>query len=73
MKNLSKTLMTTKVKRQINQHKELLEDPRYRHLVHKTKKTILIKQEEREWEEELKNYGRLSKILCVSTQKFNNK
>jgi hypothetical protein len=50
------------VKKQINQHKDLLEDPRYRHLVHRTKKEILHKQEEQEWKEELKNYGQLSDI-----------
>lgn len=46
----------TKPKLRVKQHMDLRNDPQYRHQVHKTKSEILKKQNEKEWQEEVKSY-----------------
>ena len=47
--------------RKIKQHEDLRTDPQYRHMVHRSKKEVLEKQVDYEYEKELKEFIKYGK------------
>lgn len=46
----------TNNKRRIKQHEDLRTDPQYRHLIHRSKKEILERQLNQEYQQEIKDF-----------------